>query len=109
MVFDPNSVRYYHLLDMEDIATQMYGADFAKWLVAQLRPNEALFRLAQETGVVLLPGRGFGSPHASGRVSLANLNEYEYANIGKSIRGMATEFFERYQQLEPKSAKKGKR
>jgi len=123
MVFDPNSVRYYHLLDMEDIATQMYGADFAKWLVAQLRPNEALFRLAQETGVVLLPGRGFGSPHASGRVSLANLNEYDYANIGKSIRGMATEFFERYQQQgsgsrsakggaagdgKPKSAKKGK-
>ncbi|MDM0025653.1 bifunctional aspartate transaminase/aspartate 4-decarboxylase [Variovorax saccharolyticus] len=116
MVFDPNSVRYYHLLDMEDIATQMHGPAFGKWLLTQLKPNEALFRLAQETGVVLLPGRGFGGTHASGRVSLANLNEYDYANIGKSIRGMASEYFARFEQqaggakaARPKAPKKGKK
>jgi aspartate 4-decarboxylase len=111
MVFDPNSVRYYHLLDMEDIATQMHGPAFGKWLLTQLKPNEALFRLAQETGIVLLPGRGFGGTHASGRVSLANLNEYDYANIGKSIRGMASEFFARFEQQAgaAKAPKKGKK
>jgi len=93
MVVDPNSVRYYHLLDMQDIATQMHGPAFGEWIVKRLKPNEALFRLAAETGVVLLPGRGFGGTHASGRVSLANLNEYDYANIGRSIRGMASDFF----------------
>lgn len=116
MVVDPNSVRYYHLLDMEDIATQMHGAAFGKWLLTQLKPNEALFRLAQDTGIVLLPGRGFGGTHASGRVSLANLNEYDYANIGKSIRGMASEYFARFEQqaggakaAKPKAPKKGKK
>jgi len=49
-------------------------------------------------GVVATPGRGFGGTHASGRVSLANLNEYDYANIGKSIRGMASEYFARFEQ-----------
>ncbi|MDM0032944.1 bifunctional aspartate transaminase/aspartate 4-decarboxylase [Variovorax sp. J22P271] len=118
MVFDPNSVRYYHLLDMEDIITQMYDATFAAWTIKQFRPNEALFRLARDTGVVLLPGRGFGTPHASGRVSLANLNEYDYANIGKSIRTMISEYHEIYEKQDgagskgaarPKNAKKGRK
>ena len=116
MVVDPNSVRYYHLLDLEDIATQLHGAAFGKWLLTRLKPNEALFRLAQDTGIVLLPGRGFGGTHASGRVSLANLNEYDYANIGKSIRGMAAEYFARFEQqaggakaAKPKAPRKGKK
>ncbi|GAC1316847.1 MAG: bifunctional aspartate transaminase/aspartate 4-decarboxylase [Collimonas sp.] len=96
MPHDPNSVRYYHLLDLESISTQMYGADFAKWMLKLLKPNEALFRLAEETGVILLPGRGFGTPHQSGRVSLANLNEYDYANIGRSIRKLASEFYAQF-------------
>lgn len=89
---DRDSVHYYHLLDLETLATQMYSAAFAKWMVKRLKPNEALFRLAEETGVILLPGRGFGTAHASARVSLANLNEYDYANIGTAIRKLALEF-----------------
>ena len=96
MPYDANSVRYYHLLDLETLAGQMYDADFGQWLVQQLKPNEALFRLADETGVILLPGRGFGTPHASARVSLANLNEYDYANIGRSLRGLAAEYHALY-------------
>ena len=57
-----------------------------------MKPNEMLFRLAEETGVVLLPGKGFGTPYPSARVSLANLNESDYANIGRSIRRLATEY-----------------
>lgn len=91
MVHDANSVRYYHLLELESIATQMHGAEFAAWMIARLKPSELLFRLAEETGVVLLPGRGFGTRSASARVSLANLNESDYANIGRSIRRLATE------------------
>jgi aspartate 4-decarboxylase len=98
MPYDANSVRYYHLLDMETLATQMYDAPFAAWLVQQLKPNEALFRLADETGVILLPGRGFGTTHASARVSLANLNEYDYANIGRSLRKLAAEYHALYQE-----------
>jgi len=93
MPHDPNSVRYYHLLDLELLSAQMHGVEFSKWLLKRLKPNEALFRLAEETGVILLPGRGFGAAHPSGRVSLANLNEYDYANIGRAIRKMASEYF----------------
>jgi aspartate 4-decarboxylase len=95
---DADSVHYYHLLDLETLATQMYGADFAKWMVKRLKPNEALFRLAEETGVILLPGRGFGTAHASARVSLANLNEYDYTNIGKAIRKLALEFHTQFEK-----------
>jgi len=93
MPYDANSVRYYHLLDMELLAAQMHGEEFSKWLLKRMKPNEALFRLAEETGVILLPGKGFGATHPSGRVSLANLNEYDYANIGRAIRKMASEYF----------------
>jgi aspartate 4-decarboxylase len=90
---DPNSVSYYHLLDLRDIAAQMHGERFGEWILTKLQPNEALFRIAEETSIVLLPGRGFGGTHASGRVSLANLNEYDYANIGRSLRKLASEYF----------------
>ncbi|SFA86091.1 aspartate 4-decarboxylase [Collimonas sp. OK607] len=109
---DPDSVHYYHLLDLETLATAMYSVDFAKWMVKRLKPNEALFRLAEETGVILLPGRGFGTAHASARVSLANLNEYDYTNIGKSIRKLALEFhtqFEKSAGGKSKVAKTGKK
>ena len=113
---DPNSVNYYHLLDLQDIATQMHGERFGKWIATKLQPNEALFRIAEETSIVLLPGRGFGGKHASGRVSLANLNEYDYANIGRSLRKLASEYFARFEQQaggakapKPKPPKKGKK
>jgi aspartate 4-decarboxylase len=95
---DPNSVDYYHLVDGEAIIRQMYGPEVAKWAVKKLRPNEALFRIAQRSGVVMLPGKGFGTPHPSGRVSLANLNEYDYANIGRALREMATDYYAMYQK-----------
>ena len=98
MPSNPNSVSYYHLLDMEEIATQMLGPDFAQWLLKNLKPNEALFRLAEETGVILLPGKGFGISHPSARVSLANLNEYDYANIGRSIKKLALEYYDKFRQ-----------
>jgi aspartate 4-decarboxylase len=106
MPHDPNSVRYYHLLDLELLSAQMHGVEFSKWLLKRLKPNEALFRLAEETGVILLPGRGFGAAHPSGRVSLANLNEYDYANIGRAIRKMASEYFELFEK--EKGGGKGK-
>lgn len=90
---DENSVDYYTLLDLEKISEQLYGAEFAAWVKGSFAANELLFRIADETGIVLLPGRGFGTPHPSGRASLANLNEFEYARIGRALRSMADEYF----------------
>lgn len=95
---NPNSVDYYTLLDLEDIALKLYGADFAKWVKKKFSANELLFRIADETGIVLLPGRGFGTQQPSGRASLANLNEFEYAAIGHSLRKMADEFYAEFKK-----------
>ena len=98
---DPNGTEYYTLLDLERIATQLHGAAFANWMMAKKEPLEMLFRLAEEGGVVLLPGKGFGALHPSARASLANLNEVDYVAIGRVIRALADEYFEEYRATLP--------
>jgi aspartate 4-decarboxylase len=95
---DPNAVDYYTILDLEVLGTQRYGHDFVDWLLRNKNPLEILFRLADESGVVLLPGKGFGTPHPSARVSLANLNEDDYAKIGRIIRSIMDEYADEYQR-----------
>jgi aspartate 4-decarboxylase len=94
--FDENSVDYYTLLDLEDIARKLYGDDFAKWIITTKNANELLFTIASEAGVVLLPGQGFAVQHPSARVSLANLNEYQYKAIGTSIHKLASKSYEQF-------------
>lgn len=98
---DPNAVDYYTLLDLEDIALKLYGPEYAAWVKANFVPNDLLFRIAAETGIVLLPGKGFGTQQPAARVSLANLNEYEYAAIGRSLRGMADQSYEEFKKQRP--------
>ena len=93
---DPNGTDYYTLLDLEAIATELYGREFALWMLAKKAPLEMLFRLADEGGVVLLPGKGFGTLHPSARVSLANLNEVDYVRIGRVIRNLAEEYYQEF-------------
>lgn len=103
---DPNVVDYYTLLDIEQLGGRALGPEFVKWVLASTEPTELLFRLAEDAGVVLLPGRGFGTRHPSGRVSLANLNESDYAKIGKSIRKLFEEYVERYNKATGSKANK---
>ena len=93
---DLNGVCYYALLDLERLGAERYGRGFVDWLLAAKNPLEILFRLAEEAGVVLLPGKGFGMPHPSARVSLANLNEPDYARLGRIIRTMMEEYAAEY-------------
>jgi aspartate 4-decarboxylase len=94
---DPNAVDYYTLLDLEDLARKLHGDAFATWVKARFSSGDLLFRIARETGIVLLPGKGFGTQQPAARVSLANLNEYEYANIGRSLRAMAEQYFAEFE------------
>jgi aspartate 4-decarboxylase len=75
-------------------------------MLAKKEPLEMLFRLADEGGVVLLPGKGFGTLHPSARASLANLNEYEYTKIGQVVRSLADEYFEEFRRSEAGAAAK---
>ena len=101
---DPNGTDYYTLLDLEAIATELHGVEFAAWMLAKKEPLEMLFRLADEGGVVLLPGKGFGDLHPSARASLANLNEYDYVKMGAIIRTLADEYFQEFQHRQAVAA-----
>jgi aspartate 4-decarboxylase len=83
---NPNSTAFYAVLNLEILGAQRYGRPFVDWLLSNKNPLEILFRLADEGGVVLLPGKGFGTPHPSARVSLANLDDEDYRKIALSGR-----------------------
>lgn len=93
---DPNQVDYYAIVDLEFLAERAYGREFVNWLLKHTAPTELLFRLAREARVVLLPGLGFGTQHPSGRISLANLNESDYRQIGRAVRLLTSEYVNRY-------------
>jgi hypothetical protein len=97
---DANAVDYYTILDLEILGTRRYGCGFVEWLLANKNPLEILFRLADEAGVVLLPGKGFGTPHPSARVSLANLSEPDYVRIGRIILSVMEEYAGEYRSAE---------
>ena len=99
---DPNGTDYYTLLDLAQIAAELYGTEFAAWMLAKKQPLEMLFRLADEGGVVLLPGKGFGTLHASARASLANLDSYQYTTIGRIIRTLAEEYHQEFMRASAK-------
>jgi aspartate 4-decarboxylase len=95
---EPDAVGYYTLIDLQELGGRFYGQAFADWFVTQDLGTGFLFRLARETGVVLLPGKGFEVVDASARVSLANLTNIEYAAIGKSTRKVLDEYYRDFQQ-----------
>ena len=104
--FDAESVDYYHLMDMEILGNEIYGPDFIKWLLNRLTPNEFLFTLAAKSGVVLLPGKGFGTSHPSARISLANLKEVQYCQIGQALKELMADYKAEYVKVTGKSPDK---
>lgn len=92
--FGTNDVDYYTLIDLQDLAGVLHGPEFKTWFMNSDLGTSFLFRLAQETGVVLLPGNGFEVVDTSARVSLANLTESEYASIGRFSRQILDEYFQ---------------
>ncbi len=94
---DIDSAGYYAELTLDGIAKQLYSKEFEDWLLDNIKPGEVLYRIADEAGVVLMPGRGFGDQAPSARVSLANLNESDYAAIGKAVRKLLDDYYVRYQ------------
>jgi aspartate 4-decarboxylase len=80
---------YYAELDVMVWAEKEYGPEFVKFLRKNYECTDVLFRLAEQSGVVLLHGGGFGGPDWSVRVSLANLPEETYPKIGRFLRQAA--------------------
>ncbi|MET9951444.1 bifunctional aspartate transaminase/aspartate 4-decarboxylase [Streptomyces sp. NPDC006339] len=85
---DGKRAAYYIELDLLAEAERVHGKDFADFLEKNYEPVDPLFRLAEQTRVVLLNGGGFDGPQWSVRVSLANLDDLDYLKIGHQLRAI---------------------
>jgi aspartate 4-decarboxylase len=86
---NPNYDAYYGLIDFEFWARKNIGEEAVEYLKKNVHPLDLAFRLAEDHGIVLLNGGGFEAPNWSLRVSLANLPDDAYENIGRGVRTIA--------------------
>ena len=89
LVADPHRADYYSTLDLMKWAELKYGEKFMKYLVDNYHPLQIVFALATYHSIVLLNGSGFGAPDWSVRVSLANLHDEAYGEIGADLSNVA--------------------
>ncbi|WP_158750387.1 aspartate 4-decarboxylase [Acidobacterium sp. S8] len=82
---DPNHSEYYTTLDLMVWAEKMHGPEFMEFLRKNYHPFDVLFALAERYSTVLMNGSGFAGPEWSVRVSLANLPDDAYPEIGKQL------------------------
>jgi len=87
----PNALydAYYGLIDFEFWANKNIGKEAVEYLKKNVHPLDLAFRLAEDHGIVLLNGGGFEAPDWSLRVSLANLPDEVYDDIGRGVRSVA--------------------
>jgi aspartate 4-decarboxylase len=93
---DPARAGYYIELDLLAEAERVYGAEFARYLVSTYEPVDPLFRLAEQSSVVLLNGGGFDGPEWSVRVSLANLDDLDYLKIGHHLQTIFQGYYQEW-------------
>jgi aspartate 4-decarboxylase len=104
---DPLRAWYYVELDFMVWAREKFGQEFVDYMVKNYEPVDFLFRVAELSSVVLMDGGGFGGPPWSVRVSLANLNDEDYAQIGNYMRKAAEQYVEAWQAETKPKPKKG--
>jgi aspartate 4-decarboxylase len=88
---------YYGLIDFEFFARKNIGQDAVEYLKKNVHPLDLAFRLAEVHGIVLLNGGGFEAPNWSLRVSLANLPDEAYEEIGRGVRSIARGYRDAYE------------
>ena len=107
---NPRYDAYYALIDFEFWANKNIGKEAVEYLKKNVHPLDLAFRLAEDHGIVLLNGGGFDAPDWSLRVSLANLNDEAYEEIGRGVRSIARGYRQAYEaQKQAKEAKNGKK
>ena len=94
---NPNYDAYYGLIDFEFWARKNIGDEAVEHLKKNVHPLDLAFRLAEDHGIVLLNGGGFDAPEWSLRVSLANLPDDVYDDIGRGVRTIARGYRDAYE------------
>jgi aspartate 4-decarboxylase len=105
---NPNFDAYYGLIDFEFWARKNIGDDAVEYLKKNVHPLDLAFRLAESHGIVLLNGGGFEAPEWSLRVSLANLSDEAYEDIGRGVRTIARGYRDAYEASKAAAKKPGK-
>jgi aspartate 4-decarboxylase len=107
---NPRFDAYYALIDFEFWANKNLGKEAVEYLKKNVHPLDLAFRLAEDHGIVLLNGGGFDAPDWSLRVSLANLDDEAYEEIGRGVRSIARGYHQAYDaQKQAKESKGGKK
>ena len=96
---------YYALIDFEFWARKNIGDEAVEYLKKNIHPLDLAFQLAEAHGIVLLNGGGFEAPNWSLRVSLANLPDEAYEEIGRGVRSIARGYRERFEASKGASKK----
>lgn len=91
---DPYDAAYYTEFDLLEWAVCNYGNEFGEYLQKKYKPVDILYRLAEESSIVLLSGGGFQGPEWSIRISLANLNDEAYSRIGEALHKILEEYLD---------------
>ena len=94
---NPHFDAYYGLIDFEFWAKKNIGEEAVAYLKKNVHPLDLAFRLAEDHGIVLLNGGGFEAPNWSLRVSLANLPDEAYEDIGRGVRAVARGYRDAYE------------
>jgi aspartate 4-decarboxylase len=105
---NPNFDAYYGLIDFEFWARKNIGDEAVEYLKKNIHPLDLAFRLAEAHGIVLLNGGGFEAPNWSMRVSLANLPDEAYEDIGRGVRAVARGYRDAF-ELSKTAADAGRR
>jgi aspartate 4-decarboxylase len=102
---DPHRTSYYFTIDLRNWALHQYGPEFVEFMERRFHPFDPLFALAERAGIVLLNGSGFAAPDWSVRVSLANLDDAAYEQIGRELRAIMSRAGELWKEEQAKQAK----
>jgi len=86
--YDPANTDFYATIDLLDLARARHGRRFADYLREHHDPLDLILALAERQSSVVLPGRGFDGPAWSIRVSLANLADTDYVELGSRISAL---------------------
>ncbi|MBO3388200.1 aspartate 4-decarboxylase [Clostridium perfringens] len=93
---NPYDASYYAEFDLLQWSLKNYGPEFANYLESNYKPVDVLYKLAEESSIVLLSGGGFQGPEWSVRISLANLDDDAYSEIGTVLRKILEDFVQHW-------------
>jgi aspartate 4-decarboxylase len=105
--YDPANADFYATIDLRDVARAQYGEQFARQLEARSDPLAIVRDLAEQQSVVVLPGSGFEAPAWSVRVSLANLPDADYVELGQRVNSLLETLFVEFQTATTVDCRRG--